>query len=217
MALLCSSLFVRTAQRKHCAANSRYSLGDIGTDRTLQLLRRSGERGASSLHGDRIHDASLSALEISISGAFSPSLTGTPPKPRNPPSVDASATCWLIWRSQPLNAAASPGALASTTAPARRSVSMHLALISPGLPPVSSFLRPSRAAFRPSAVSKSATTTLISRLDPGSVLAVARAASGMAVILHLRHCHLTEVFAASTADTRLTISRSDHKSVTTPL
>src|SRR5262245_52361824 len=131
MALLCSSLFVRTAQRKHCAANSRYSLGDIGTGRTLRLLRQSRERSDSILEvpaeGDRIHAASLSALEISLSVAFSPSLTGTPPKPRNPPSIDASATCWLIWRSQPLKAAASPGALASTTAPARRSVSMHLA------------------------------------------------------------------------------------------
>src|SRR5262245_35754031 len=175
MVLLCSSLFVRPAQRKHCAANSRYSLGDIGIERTLEPLCRSGERNASSLHGDQIHAASLSALEISVSVAFSPSLTGTPPKPRNPPSVDASATCWLIWRSQALKAAASPGALASSTAPACRSVSMHLALISPGLLPVSSFLRPSRATLRPSAVSKSATTALISGLDPGSVLAAARA------------------------------------------
>src|SRR5262249_11268979 len=153
----------------------RYSLGDIGTDRTLQLLRRSGERCASSLHGDRIHAARLSALEISLSVAFSPSLTGTPPKPRNPPSVDASAPCWLIWRSQALQAASSPGALASTTAPACRSVSMHLALISPGLLPVSSFLRPSRATLRPSAVSKSATTALISGLDPVSIFAVTSA------------------------------------------
>ena len=75
------------------------------------------------------HDASLSALEISVSVAFSASLTGTPPMPRNPPSFDASATCWLIWRNQPLKAAASAGALASITAPACRSVSMHLALI----------------------------------------------------------------------------------------
>src|SRR5262245_44229948 len=175
IALLCSSLFVRTAQRKHCAANSRYSLGDIGTERTLQLLRQSGERSASSLHGDQIHAASLSAPEISLSVAFSPSLTGTPPKPRNPPSVDASATCWLIWRSQPLKAAASPDALASTTAPACRSVSMHLALISPGLLPVSSFLRPSRVMLRPSAVSKSATTALINSFDPGSILALTSA------------------------------------------
>src|SRR5262249_16307100 len=60
-----------------------------------------------------------------------------------------------IWRSQPLKAAVSPGALASTTAPACRSVSMHLALISLGLLPVSFCFRPSRAALRPSAVSKS--------------------------------------------------------------
>jgi hypothetical protein len=89
-----------------------------------------------------------------VSVAFSPSLTGTPPMPRNPPSVAASATCWLIWRSQPLKAAASPGALVSTTAPACRSVSIHLALISPALLPVSCSLTPSRAMLRPSALSK---------------------------------------------------------------
>jgi hypothetical protein len=42
------------------------------------------------------HDWSLRALEISASVAFSESLTATPPIPRNPPSVDASATFWLI-------------------------------------------------------------------------------------------------------------------------
>src|SRR5262249_15394597 len=63
------------------------------------------------------HAASLRALEISVSVAFSLSLTATPPMPRNPPSLAASATCWLIWHSQPLKAAASPGALASTTGP----------------------------------------------------------------------------------------------------
>src|SRR6516165_5537180 len=110
------------------------------------------------------HAASLSALEISLSVAFSASLTATPPMPRNPPSLEASATCWLIWRSQPLKAAASPGALASTTAPACRSVSMHLALISAGLLPVSFSFRPSRAVLRPSEVPKSATTAFISAL-----------------------------------------------------
>ena len=74
----------------------------------------------------------LSALEISASVAFSASLTCTPPMPRKPPSLAASATCWLICRSQPLKAAASPGALVSTNAPACRSVSTHLSLISAG-------------------------------------------------------------------------------------
>src|SRR5262249_30881636 len=64
------------------------------------------------------------------------------------------------------------GALASTTAPACRSVSMHLALISAGLLPVNLSLRPSRAVLRPSGVSKSATTALISASAPGSNLAV---------------------------------------------
>src|SRR5262249_49340682 len=40
--------------------------------------------------------ANFRALEISVSVAFSASLTRTPPMPRNPPSVAASATCWLI-------------------------------------------------------------------------------------------------------------------------
>jgi hypothetical protein len=44
-----------------------------------------------------------------VSVAFSASLTATPPTPRNPPSLETSASCWLIRRSQPLKAAASPG------------------------------------------------------------------------------------------------------------
>src|SRR5438874_7630735 len=121
------------------------------------------------------HAASLSALEISVRVAFSASLTATPPMPRNPPSLEASATCWLIWRSQPLKAAASAGALASTTAPACRSGSMHLALISAGLLPVNFSLRPSRAILRPLAVSKTATTSLIHASAPGSHFADIRA------------------------------------------
>src|SRR5262245_11677159 len=48
---------------------------------------------------ERFH-AALSAVEISVSVAFSASLTGTPPAPRNPPSLAASATCRLICCSQ---------------------------------------------------------------------------------------------------------------------
>src|SRR5512132_665653 len=69
----------------------------------------------------RAYAASLSALEISVSVAFSASLTGTPPMPRNPLSFAASATCWLICCNQPLRAAASPGALTSTIAAVCRS------------------------------------------------------------------------------------------------
>src|SRR5215471_13324177 len=47
-----------------------------------------------------------------------------------------------------------------------------LGLISAGLLPVSFSFRPSRAVLRPSAVSKSATTALISASAPGSNLAV---------------------------------------------
>jgi hypothetical protein len=61
------------------------------------------------------HEWSVSALDISANVAFSASLTATPPIPRNPPSVDASATLWLIWRNQLLKAVASPGAFASRT------------------------------------------------------------------------------------------------------
>ena len=40
----------------------------------------------------------LKAFEISASVAFSASLTWTPPKPRKPPSLAASATCWpMLW------------------------------------------------------------------------------------------------------------------------
>src|SRR5262249_41860046 len=143
------------------------------------------------------HAASLSALDISLSVAFSASLTRTPPMPRNPPSLEASATCWLIWRSQPLKAAASPGALASTTAPACRSVSMHLALISTGLLPVTFPSRPSRAVLRPWEVSKSATTALISASVPGSILAVISALPPAK--LSLRRPHRPLGSAAETA------------------
>ena len=46
-----------------------------------------------------------SALAISLSEAFSFSLTFSPPKLRKPPSLAASATLLLIVRSQVLNAA----------------------------------------------------------------------------------------------------------------
>src|SRR5262245_57226410 len=148
----------------------------------------------------------LSTLEISVSVAFSASLTETPPMPRNPPSLEASATCWLIWRSQPLKAAASFGALASTTAPACRSVSMHLALISAGLLPVSFSFRPSRAVLRPSAVSKSATTALISASAPGSILAVISALPSAK--LSFRRPHRPLGSAAETAiPATITLSR----------
>jgi hypothetical protein len=44
---------------------------------------------------DLFHAGSLSTFEISTSVAFSASLTATPPMPRKPPSLAASATCWL--------------------------------------------------------------------------------------------------------------------------
>src|SRR5262249_6573290 len=59
----------------------------------------------------------------------------------------------------------------STNPPACRSVSMHCALISPGLLVASFSRKPSRAVLCPSEVSKSATTALISELDPGSIFA----------------------------------------------
>src|SRR6516225_3018147 len=117
------------------------------------------------------HAASLSAFEICASVAFSASLTSTPPIPRKPPSGAASATCWLIWRSHPLKAAASPGAFASTTAPACRSVSIHLAVISADFKPRSFSFNPSRAVLRPWEVSKSETTALMSGFAAGSILA----------------------------------------------
>src|SRR5262249_14611663 len=118
--------------------------------------------------------AALSAFEISLNVAFSASLTGTPPPKSPPPSFAASATCWLICCNQPLYAAASPGAFASTMAATCRNVSMHLFLISAGLLPLNLFFNASRAAL-PSAVLKSSTTALMSALVPGSVLALASA------------------------------------------
>src|SRR5271169_5002733 len=97
---------------------------------------------------DQPHTPDLSALEISARVAFSASLTDTPPTPRNPPSLDASATCWLICCNQPLKAAASPGALVSIIAAVCRSISMHLSLISAGLLPLNLSFKPSRAVLR---------------------------------------------------------------------
>ena len=57
--------------------------------------------------------------------AFSASLTSTPPKPRNPPSFDASATLLPICSSQALYAAASEAAFWSTIAATARSASMN--------------------------------------------------------------------------------------------
>ena len=61
-----------------------------------------------------------SAAAISERVAFSASLTSTPPKPRNPPSFDASATLLAICSSQALYAAASEDAFWSTMAAAER-------------------------------------------------------------------------------------------------
>ena len=63
------------------------------------------------------------AFAISARVAFSASLTRMPPTPRKPPSMEASATFWLMPRSQAVKAAASPGALVSTIAETSRRLS----------------------------------------------------------------------------------------------
>jgi hypothetical protein len=60
----------------------------------------------------------FNAVLMSASVALSASLTFTPPKPRNPPSDDASAIELLIDISQVFTAATSCGALASRIAAA---------------------------------------------------------------------------------------------------
>ena len=94
----------------------------------------------------------------------------------HPDAADAKKSTLLGCLGDVLADLAQP-ALESRCIPGRpcRSVSMHLALISAGLLPVNFSLRPSRAMLRPSAVSKSATTALISASDPGSILAVSSA------------------------------------------
>ena len=73
-----------------------------------------------------------------------------PPMPRKPPSLAASAMRWLTWRSHPLNATASLGAFASTSAETCRRVSIHFCLISAGLLAMNCALKSSRAMiFRP--------------------------------------------------------------------
>src|SRR5688500_5196955 len=113
----------------------------------------------------------VSAVPISARVAFSMSLIGTPPKPRNPPSLAASATRWAVSVSQALNTGASSGALAARSAATCRKVSSERALTSPGVPRASRALTPSRAAARPSAVVKSAATALTKGFEPTSALA----------------------------------------------
>src|SRR5215475_7480700 len=135
------------------------------------FARRGPAARVQSKSAETFH-AALSAVEISVNVAFSASLIGTPPTPRNPPSLDASATCWLICCSHPLYAEESPGALASTIAAASRNVSIHLSLIWAGLLSLNLALSASRAAL-PSAELKSSTTALMSALAFGSVFTFA--------------------------------------------
>ena len=110
-----------------------------------------------------------SAFAMSLSVAFSFSLTFTPPKPRVPPSVAASATLALIVRNHVLKAAASVGALASRIAETSPRALTARWLTSAWLAPASRVFSASRILVRPSEVSKSATTALISSLALGSV------------------------------------------------
>ena len=105
--------------------------------------------------------------------AFSASLTATPPIPRNPPSVDASATLWLIWRNQFLKAAASLGAFALRMPSTFPRIWMQAFFTSAAFLPLNFSFKPSRDAARPSLVAKSSTTALMSGLEPVSIFALA--------------------------------------------
>src|SRR5262249_12002300 len=107
---------------------------DVGADPCLKIadMMLPHTLIVSSLVMDQA--ASLRALDISASVAFSASLTGTPPMPRKPPSLAASATCWPMLSSQVLKAAASPGALALRSAPTWPRPAITLLFTSAGLP-----------------------------------------------------------------------------------
>ena len=136
-----------------------------------------------------------SALEMSRSVALSASLTRTPPKPRNDPSTAASATFWLISRSQVLKAAASLGALASTMAEAYRRLANERCTHSVG----SARAKRSRIARTlPSLdLSKSATAALISSLE--LALRSAAASAGVLAAASLRVPHQPLGSTAETA------------------
>src|SRR5262249_8706370 len=93
-----------------------------------------------------------------------------------------------------------------------RSVSMHLALISAGLLPVSFSFRPSRAVLRPSAVSKSATTALISASAPGSILVVISALPSAKLSFRRPHRPLGSAADAALPATITLSRRSFHSS-----
>src|SRR6476659_4183997 len=137
-----------------------------------------------------------SALEMSRSVAVSPSRTRTPPKPRKDPSTAASATFWLISRSQVLKAAASSGALASTIAETSRRLANERWTHSVG----SAWAKRSRIArMLPSLdLSKAATAALMSSLELGSRLAAASAGVPAAASLRVPHQPL-----GSTAETAM--------------
>src|SRR6476659_6932048 len=137
-----------------------------------------------------------SALEMSRSIAVSASLTRTPPKPRKEPSTAASATFWLISRSQDLKAAASSGALASTMAETSRRLVNERCTHSVGC----AWAKRSRIArMLPSVdLSKAATAALMSSLELGSRLAAASAGVPAAASLRVPHQPL-----GSTAETAM--------------
>src|SRR5262245_5419406 len=118
----------------------------------------------------------LSAREMSEIVDFSASDTLTPPIPKKPPSLDASATAWLTVRSHSLNGLASPGALRSSSVDSWPRAVIALVLISAeSFAPPSIFRRPSRAPLVSSKLVEEATTALMSSLALGSAFAFASA------------------------------------------
>jgi hypothetical protein len=92
-------LVVKANADGECQVNLQNCVAALDTGQRHLIVLMGGVRlrgGLPSQQHCSVHAASLSAVEISVSVAFSASLTGTPPMPRNPPSLEASATFWLI-------------------------------------------------------------------------------------------------------------------------
>ena len=93
------------------------------------------------------------AAAIRSSVAFSAALTFSPPKPRKPPSVPASATLAAIAFSQSRKPGAAAGAFDATSAATAASSATAASTTAAGALPRASALSTPRARSRPSAVS----------------------------------------------------------------
>src|SRR5215204_2867814 len=116
------------AWRRRCGRTCRRCL--FGFRRTEDRVLDLSEDAHGVLLQARVEPPDPKAPEISASVAFSASLTATPPKPRNPPSLPASAAFWATSRSHALKGPASCGVFWSRSAETARNSPIAFAFTS---------------------------------------------------------------------------------------